>query len=92
MIGAKDGACCHGAEAAAHRHDEEGYHDEVAQDREVKAQPVVEDGEDVPHTQRPFGRYEQEEAPFEGEEARHDYEGEASEVKESGAHRATSKS
>ena len=53
---------------------------------------MVEDGEDIPHTQRPFGRYEQEEAPFEGEEARHDYEGEASEVKESRAHRATSKS
>ena len=53
---------------------------------------MIEYSEDVPHTQRPFGWDEQKEASLEDEEAQQHHEGEAEEVKDSWAHRATSRS
>ena len=72
-----------GAEEAAHRRRQERYDEQVAQHREVQAQPVIEYSEDVPQTQRPFGWDEQKEASLEDEEAQQHHEGEAEEVKES---------
>lgn len=72
-----------GAEEAAHGRRQEGYDEQVAQHGEVQAQPVIEYSEDVPHTQRPFGWDEQQEAALEDEEAQQHHEGEAEEVKDS---------